>query len=120
MSLLRAAARRRALWGQPAGLSLCEAVVWERCGRLDPHDPLWAAQTRPCAFAGRQLRYLTAPAIFFLALNGRLMQANATSVGGAIFMQLILSVTQLAEMRAFALQTTPATQFYHVVRRGCR
>ena len=55
------ARRGGALWGQRAGLSLCEAVVRERCGRLDAADPTRAAQIRLCASAGGRLLRLTSP-----------------------------------------------------------
>ena len=53
--------RGGALWGQRAGVSLCEAAVRELCGRLDVPGSTRAAQTRLCLSAGRLLLRLAFP-----------------------------------------------------------
>ena len=53
--------RGGALWGQRAGVSLCEAAMRELCGRLDEPGSTRAVQTRLCLSAGRQLLRLASP-----------------------------------------------------------
>ena len=58
---LLAGRRGGALWGQRAGVSLCEAAMRELCGRLDVPGSTRAVQTRLCVSAGRLLLGLASP-----------------------------------------------------------